>query len=484
VGLRAALLSLWSLTLFIQSTKGQARIPGPGGTPVAHLASNIIGISETNQTFSLANTTVQFMRYPYSPFQQNTAIPTASADNCSVASGGSFYLIGGYTVNGTAITNVQIYNAGSDSWSSGTVIPTGTWGSACALYNGKIYVFGGSVTGNTPTTNAYAYDIAGNSWTSLSALPAALANGVMAVNVGSLIYILRLGTFESYNPANDTYTTLTTPPTAAKVEWAATGYVNVSGDDRIYFLGGSTADGTGYGNGVYYYSVTNATWSAAQATAPFSAHGQIQNAVYNGLIYYLAGFDGNYFYQDLYSYNPSSNTWSSKIVSMNHARDGVGGGFYGNTIFAIGGRDAITSPFGLTDNESFQIGSSPGAQTFTKIQLLYNQVSPSGTVRLGIYADSSGTPGSLLLDAGAATIVNGWTAIGSLSFNPTVGTYYWLAFIHSATNGVSYTGGPMFNGTKGNHCNLTGQTYGPLPSSGSSAVCNIASNYVIRLTLN
>ena len=124
VGQRAALLSLWSLTLFIQSTKGQARIPGPGGTPVAHLASNIIGISETNQTFNLTNTTVQFMRYPYSPFQQNTAIPTGSADNCSVASGGSFYLIGGYTVNGTAITNVQIYNAGSDSWSSGTVIPT------------------------------------------------------------------------------------------------------------------------------------------------------------------------------------------------------------------------------------------------------------------------------------------------------------------------------------------------------------------------
>jgi len=261
----------------------------------------------------------------------------------------------------------------------------------------------------------------------------------------------------------------------------------VSGDDRIYVIGGSTSGGSGYGNGNYYYSVTNSTWSSAQAAGPYSAHGQLQQAILNGTLYYVGGYDTSVFYPTLYAYTASTNSWSSQLAELSQWRDGVVGGFIGSELYVIGGRNA-NSPnvFGMTENEYFAVGSTPITSTFTKIQLHYTG-SPSGTVRLGIYSDSAGSPGSLILDAGTVAMVNGWAVITGLSVSSLVlGTHYWLVFLQNASASVSYTAGAPTGSASGAHCSNNTVTYGALPSTFPSGgiSCQVGSMYAERLTVN
>jgi hypothetical protein len=460
--------------------------------------SSLIGLNDFNPSFTESTNTIDAMQFTYSQFSQQPPLPNPAADSCTAIYGGKFYVIGGYGASSTAYLNyTQVYNPSSHIWLVESPKPTPEWGAGCAVYGSKIYMFGGvtSATGQAGTTNAEVYDIIGNSWSSLTNLPVALPDGVMATTVGSFIYIMWQQYLYKFDPAASGglggYTALTSAPTGAQVQWAASGYVNVSGDDRVYFLGGSHGTSSlSYQSTVYYYSVTNDTWSSALSSAPYAAHGMVQQAVNSGVIYYLGGYDGSVFYQDLYSYTPSTDTWSSVLATMNAFRDGVGGGFFTNTIYAIGGRNAgnLNSPFGIFDNESFTIGSSPFVQTFTKIQLHYNQPSPIGSVRLGVYSDTSGQPGSLVLDAGTVSIVNGWTYISGLSLSSlTFGTKYWLVFVQNSAMAVSYTGGIPKNTTgSGNaHCFNT-LSFGALPSTFplSGINCSAAdSMYAIKLTV-
>ena len=487
-----ALLLLFPALALAQFTVPQSTgaIASGGAAPTRYMA-NVMGLTEFNNSYAESSNTMDAMQFVYSQFQQQTSMTNPAADTCSAVSGGRIYVIGGYGANAsTYLDYVQIYDPTTDSWSQGATIPTATWGGGCALYGGSIYYFGGDTSSVTGTTAAYVYSIAGNSWSTLTSLPVGLPDGVQAVTVGSDIYILFESYFYQFDPSGSggsgSYTTLTSPPSAAQVQWAATGYVNVSGDDRIYFIGGSTGSSSGYTNVNYYYSVTNAAWSSAQATAPYSAHGELQQAVYNGSIYYIGGYDGNVFYRTLYSYTPSTNTWSSALAAMNGWRDGIAGGFIGNTLYVIGGRNADNgSVFGLAESESFQIGSSPTTQNFTKIQINYNGGS-SGNVELGVYTDAgSSGPGSLVLDAGNVAITNGWAVISGLNVSLTPGTYYWLVFIQSSSQPVSYTAGAPQNPNASNaHC-YASQAYGALPSSfPGGATCTNSSMYAVKLTVN
>jgi N-acetylneuraminic acid mutarotase len=455
-------------------------------------ASSVIGLVDGsyNQTFSDPANVLEAMRFVDSSFQQQAPITNGTADGCSVIYNGKIYVVGGYGANAnTALNYVQIYNPITDSWSQGATIPTAEWGAACSLYNGGIYVFSGVSSGSeTPTTNAYLYSIAGNSWSSLTAVPTGIPDGMTGVTVGSFIYLMYESHFWKFDPSASgglgSYTALTAPPSAAQVQWPATGYVNVSGDDRIYYIGGSTSGGAGYGNGNYYYSITNSTWSSAQAAAPYSSHGQLQQAVSAGVIYYVEGYDGSIFYPSLYAYTAATNSWSSQLAITSQWRDGVMGGFVGTTLYVIGGRNATAASlqsFGMTANESFQIGSSPVLQPFTKIQLNCSG-SVSGNVRLGIYADSAGAPGSLITDAGSAAVVNGWTVIPGLSFSGSLGTNYWLVFLLSATDPVSYTAGAPTGSSGGTHCSVS-TTFGALPGTfPGGASCQTGSMYAEKLT--
>lgn len=451
----------------------------------ARWAATVMGLNDFNQSFNESTGTMDAMQFIFSQFQQQQPLPNGATDASTLVYNGKIYVIGGYGANATTyLTYVQIYDPVTNSWAQGSPITTGVWGAGCAVYNGKIYMFGGatSATGQSGTTLALVYDIAGDAWSSITALPVVMADGTMAVTVGNKIYVMWQSDFYEYDPVGDSYTSLTSAPSPAQVQWAATGLVNVSGDDRIYFIGGSTGSSSGYTNVNYYYSVTSSTWSSAQATAPYSAHGLLQGAVLDGKIYYIGGYDGSVFYQTLYAYDTSANTWSSALAVMNEWRDGVSGGFVDGILYVIGGRNAGNSlgPFGVVANEAFEVGSSVESRTFTSIEINYTS-GTSGNVRLGIYADSGSGPGALILDAGAVAIANGWIAIRGLNLSLTPGTRYWLAFIQDSSMGVSYTdGSPASNATTA-HC-FVAQAYGALPGTFPSGATFLSSMYAMRLT--
>ena len=123
--------------------------------------------------------------------------------------------------------------------------------------------------------------------------------------------------------------------------------------------------------------------------------------------------------------------------------------------------------------------NTSGTGKLTKLEIFVNGTAPNGKVRLGVYADKSGKPGALLLDAGEVTVTKGWVSISGLNLSVTKNTYYWLAFDMQSTNYLSYvTAQP-----NSSHYWIA-TTYGALPTQftlkGSGANSNC---YVIRATV-
>ncbi|MBI2855078.1 MAG: hypothetical protein HYX87_09210 [Chloroflexi bacterium] len=69
--------------------------------------------------------------------------------------------------------------------------------------------------------------------------------------------------------------------------------------------------------------------------------------------------------------------------------------------------------------------NTAGTGRITRVELLVDDNTPSGVVRMGVYA---ATPVTLMQDLGYAPVVNGWVSIEGLNIPVTAGTYYYLAF--------------------------------------------------------
>ena len=392
---------------------------------------------------------------------------------------GKLYVFGGYGASETDyLSYTQMYNPGNNSWTQRATMPTARWGAAAAVYNGKIYVFGGTVSGLVASNKCEIYDPVANSWGNGTSVPVTLDNGVMAVTVGSYIYIFYLNNYVyKFDPSGNgglgSYAALTAPPTASQKKWADCAYVSVSSQDRIYIIGGSTSDGT-FTNTNYYYVPGNNAWSSAQAAAPYAGAGVTRdNPVYNGKIYYGYGDTVGAFMDCIYFYDPSANTWSYQLGSGT-ARDVGACGFIGDTLYYVGGRNVADNPYGIALNEAYQ-AVVPSPWAITQLQILFDTGSPSGSVHLGVYADSNGQPGDRMADTEVA-VANGWVTASVGNLTVYSGCYYWLAFELSAPNGVRYqSSGQPTN----SHAYQTLASYQALPYSLSFGNYN-STPYVMR----
>jgi VCBS repeat-containing protein len=115
----------------------------------------------------------------------------------------------------------------------------------------------------------------------------------------------------------------------------------------------------------------------------------------------------------------------------------------------------------------------------TKLELLVNDTTPNGKVKLGVYADSNGAPGALLLDAGEVMVTNGWTAISGLNLAVTKGTYYWLAYDLLSANTIRYQSGQAANSNR-----WIARTYGALPAQYPSGSGSDSTQTVMRATVS
>ena len=170
------------------------------------------------------------------------------------------------------------------------------------------------------------------------------------------------------------------------------------------------------------------------------------------------------------------------------ANDGSTDSNTATVTITISGSVATSFGFNGGDNTLNQVANeligtrvlnSAADGTVTKLEMLFDDSTPSGSVRLGIYADSAGVPGARLLDAGAVAVANGWVQISGLSLSVTKGSYYWLVFQLQRQNGVRrQSGGPANSG-----CWKTGARYGSLPSSFGGASGYENQQYVMRATI-
>ena len=378
-------------------------------------------------------------KFFYPSMQQKARIPYPTADPGAAVYNNKLYIMGGYGANDSNVLNYcQIYDPSTDSWSQGATMPTVRWACTAAQFNGVIYVFGGHLVSGT-TNKCEAYNIASNSWSTKTNVPT-YNYLYMAVTCGSYIYLFIGNEVWQFDPTGNSGQGSYTQKASAPVTrwWATSAYVKVSGEDRIYIIGGGLYQGGNPTNTNYYYRPANNDWSSAKAVAPYSSYGQMrEQPVSNGLIYYGFGQDTtSQFYDSLYRYDPSNNTWSSLLCRGAVARDGLVSGVINNVLYAVGGRNVYSSPFGLDVNESYDTTvDAMQTQSLASISMYFDDSTPNGSVRMGIYNDSSGSPGNLLLDAGAISVANGWVNKTGLNLSLASG-YYWLAFVMSADNNI------------------------------------------------
>jgi hypothetical protein len=279
-------------------------------------------------------------------------MPTGLSDLPAVSYDNKIYTFGGYrTSGGDSRNSVYSYDPATDTWASMTSMTYARWGAAAAVYDGIAYVFGGS------PSYVEAYNIGSNSWTTKNSLPGPIsAQGLMAVTVGTKIYLFCYQYAYQYDPSADTYTALTNLPTGYSLTWGTCAYVNVGGEDRIYIIGGyNYAVGGGGTNAVLYYRPANNDWTQPSTNAPYAAYGTTRdNPVINGKIYYGYGNSQTsaFFYASMYAYDPAANSWT-QLTSGAYPRDGGANGVVNGKLYVIGGREVEGSPYGVNYNECF-----------------------------------------------------------------------------------------------------------------------------------
>jgi hypothetical protein len=109
------------------------------------------------------------------------------------------------------------------------------------------------------------------------------------------------------------------------------------------------------------------------------------------------------------------------------------------------------------------------------LEILFNDTTPSGALRLGVYADNNGVPGARLLDAGTVKVANGWVSISGLNLPVTANTYYWLAFKLQNFNYVKTQ-----TRLAANSHYWSNSPYAALPNSYSTASGSESMNFVMR----
>lgn len=144
-------------------------------------------------------------------------MPVPASNVCAVVLGDDIYIPGGWT-GSVALTELQVYHIGSNTWEiiTSDPLPGARTGPACAVYNGQLYVFGGG-DGTTYYDMAWVYDPAapaGSRWTTLAPAPYPGGYG-SALAVGDHIFyagmrdaaMTDLPYVYAYEPAADTWLT-------------------------------------------------------------------------------------------------------------------------------------------------------------------------------------------------------------------------------------------------------------------------------------
>lgn len=173
-------------------------------------------------------------------------MPTARAGAAIAPVDDSLYVIGGRTgtggpCTGTPLDAVERYDIDTDTWTPVAPLPSPRTDLAAREVGGKIFVFGGCSSGSTFLSEVDMYNPETNTWTTgLAAMPTARAS-LVAGRVGNRVYLIGgydgsapgLSVNEVYDVSHDSWSTAAPMPTAR----GEAGEHSHGG--RIYVVGGS-----------------------------------------------------------------------------------------------------------------------------------------------------------------------------------------------------------------------------------------------------
>jgi len=235
--------------------------------------------------------------------------------HAAAALNGKLYVWGGY-VDGVGENNsLEIYNPTTNTWSAGAALPEALRGHAHAVgANSLLYSFSG-VNNGVRVNSSYSYNPTTNVWTTIASIPVGVWESRAVTGADGRIYVLggenNLNGNQIYNPTTNTWTTgASIPASGGLIGTAAV----VDGSGLIHAIGGASSSYSGVSSH-YVYNPTTNTWTTAaalpgaiaQAGATLGADGKIY--VVGGKNY--AGNNSAPFFQSVYVYTPSTNTWAT-----------------------------------------------------------------------------------------------------------------------------------------------------------------------------
>jgi len=181
-----------------------------------------------------------------------TPMSTGRTGLAVAAVGNSLYAIGGRTATGgpcsgggfAELASVERYDVNTDTGTTVASLPSPRSDLAAAAVGGKIYVFGGCRGPTAILSDVDVYDPVTDTWsTAPTDMPTARAAMYAVETTGGTVYVIGgwdgvgagLSTNEAYKVSQDQWTTGLPPMPTARAEAGAVGH-----NGKIYIVGGAT----------------------------------------------------------------------------------------------------------------------------------------------------------------------------------------------------------------------------------------------------
>nr|WP_293131812.1 kelch repeat-containing protein [Moritella sp.] len=204
-----------------------------------NIRSEGVGVSHGGMLYCLGgrNTSVLDLVEAYDPSTNSwTTLPSMNTARAGLAAsvvGNRIYTFGGNTdgfgpCNGPGLHVAEVYDISSGIWTSITAPPIVVTHAVSVEKGGNIYLFGGCSDGTTAISDTQIYDPVTDTWSVGAPMPTARAS--MAVGVlGNTIYAIagwdgttgNLDAVEAYNRNKDTWSIKTAKPRSVSEVFAA-----------------------------------------------------------------------------------------------------------------------------------------------------------------------------------------------------------------------------------------------------------------------
>ncbi|MEK4732775.1 Kelch repeat-containing protein [Paenibacillus sp. FSL L8-0641] len=239
---------------------------------------------------------------------QKGKLPTVRGTVSAAVYDGKIYITGGEPIN----KKLDIYDTVTNEWKQGKAFPNDVAGYASQFVNGKLLVIGGFTKYTDSSDMVYEYDPSTNMWTEKARLSnprryttSALVNGKVYVIGGINESKGILSSIEEYDPQTNTWTTKS-PMSTPRMGLAAAVLNN-----EIYVIGGNTATDTISGPGtveVEKYNPKTDTWS--KVTSMPTARGFLSAVSLNNSIYVAGGSNKSIYFSVFEKYTLGDNGMS------------------------------------------------------------------------------------------------------------------------------------------------------------------------------